>query len=286
LHFDESLSSRRRCIEILKSRGQDFISGKYPFKFNDQGLQVINVIDIQQISNKEQSIYSEKLSSGIDGLDNILNGGFFKGSTIMVEGTSGTGKTVMGIHYLIEGIKRGEKGLLLLTEESAYFVNQYANSFNKDDNIDRIFANEDVLIIDRIPNGTSVEEIISDVIGKVKLNSIQRVVIDFLNTFVEFSDNLLILKILFRKLLNNLSMLGCTTILIINEDQAGSMSPLKSIIQPLVQGEIRLSFTIRQGKRHRSLEVSKMKGQKYISGVHLAEISSNGMSVFQRLGGI
>jgi KaiC/GvpD/RAD55 family RecA-like ATPase len=81
-------------------------------------------------------------------------------------------------------------------------------------------------------------------------------------------------------------MLGCTTILIINEDQAGSMSPLKSIIQPLVQGEIRLSFTIRQGKRHRSLEVSKMKGQKYISGVHLAEISSNGMSVFQRLGGI
>ncbi len=286
LHFDESFRSRRRYIEVLKSRGQDFISGKYPFKFADNGLKVISVTDIQMSLNKEPFIYSEKLSSGIEGLDSILSGGFFKGSTIMVEGASGTGKTVMGIHYLLEGIKQGEKGLLLVTEESAHFVNQYVNSFNKDDNLEKMFANENVLIIDRTFSSTSIEEVIIDLIDKVKINSIQRVVIDFVNTFVEYSDNLLVLKALFRKLLNNLNMLDCTTILILNEDQAGVISPLKNIIQPLVQGEILLSSTVRQGKRYRSLEVSKMKGQKYISGVHLAEINSNGMSVFKRLGGI
>ncbi|MDD3364110.1 MAG: ATPase domain-containing protein, partial [Syntrophomonas sp.] len=213
-------------------------------------------------------------------------GGFFKGSTIMVEGASGTGKTVMGIHYLLEGIKQGEKGLLLATEESAHFINQYVHSFNESDDLEKIFGNEDVLIIDRVSSSNSLEEVISDVIDKVKINSIQRVVIDFVNTFVEFSDNLLILKTLLRNLLNNLNVLDCTTILILNEDQVGAMSSLKNIIQPLVQGEIHLSSTVRQGKRYRSLEVSKMKGQKYISGIHLAEISSNGMSVFRRLGGI
>ena len=124
LYFEESFRSRRRYIEVLKSRGQDFISGKYPFKFSKTGLEVIGFIDIQKLQNKDAFILSERLKSGIDGLDNILGGGFLKSTTIMVEGSSGTGKTVMGFHYLLEGIKQGEKGLLLTTEESANFIDR------------------------------------------------------------------------------------------------------------------------------------------------------------------
>jgi circadian clock protein KaiC len=286
LYFEESFRFRRRYIEVLKSRGQDFISGKYPFKFVENGMKIVGVPDMRALPNKESFLYLEKLSSGIDGLDNILDGGFLKGSTIMVEGTPGTGKTVMGIHYLLEGSRQGEKGLLLATEESAHFITQYVNSFNKSDDLKKMFCNQDVFIIDRVFSSNSIEEVISDVIDKVTINSIQRVVIDFVNTFMEFSDNLLILKTLFRNLLNNLNMLGCTTILMLNEEQVGVISSFKNIIQPLVQGEIYLSSIVRKGKRYRSLEVRKMKGQKYITGVHLAEISSNGMAVFQRLGGI
>jgi KaiC/GvpD/RAD55 family RecA-like ATPase len=135
-------------------------------------------------------------------------------------------------------------------------------------------------------SSTSIEEVICAVIKKVEVNCIQRVVIDFVNTFVEFNDNLLVLKSQLRSLQNSLNMMGCTTILILNEDQVGAISPLKTTISSLVQGEIYLSSTIRKGKRYRSLEVKKMKGQRYISGVHLAEITSSGMAVFKRLGGI
>ncbi|MEN6459887.1 MAG: ATPase domain-containing protein, partial [Syntrophomonas sp.] len=281
LYFEESFRSRRRYIEVLKSRGQDFISGKYPFKFGDEGLEITGIINMQKLPNKNAFSLSERLKSGIDGFDNILGGGFLKSTTVMVEGASGTGKTVMGIHYLLEGIKHGEKCLLLATEESADFITQYINSFNINPEI--ISDNPNMCIMDRIFSSTSIEEVIDDVIAKVTANSVQRVVIDFVNTFVEFSDNFLTLKTILRNLINYLNMMGCTTILILNEDVN---YPLKSVIQPLVQGEIYLSSTVRKGKRYRSLEVNKMKGQRYISGTHLAEISSDGMSVFQRFGGI
>jgi len=284
LYFEESFRYRRRYLEVLKSRGQDFVSGKYPFKFADKGMEIIGVPVVQKMSSMEPLTYSEKLSSGIDGLDNILGGGFLKNTTIMVEGASGTGKTVMGIHYLLEGIKNGQKGLLLATEESADFITQYVNSFNI--NREKASYNQDIFLIDKVFSKSSLEEVISDVLEKVQANSIQRVVIDYVNTFMEFNDNLLVLKNLLRKFLNSLNLLTCTTILILNEDQVGVISPLKNIIQALVQGEIQLSSTVRKGKRYRSLEVRKMKGQKYISGLHLAEISANGMAVFQRLGGV
>jgi circadian clock protein KaiC len=284
LYFEESFRSRRRYIEILKSRGQDFVSGKYPFKLGDKGLEIIRILDMQKLPNKDTFSLTEKLKSGIDGLDNILGGGFLKSTTIMVEGASGTGKTVMGIHYLLEGIKNNEKCLLLATEESGDFINKYINTFNI--NSESVSDDSSICIIDRIFSSTSIEEVIDDVIARVKANSVQRVVIDFVNTFVEFSDNFLTLKTMLRSLINFLNFMGCTTILILNEEQAGVNYPLKSIIQPLVQGEIYLSSSVRKGKRYRSLEVNKMKGQRYISGKHLAEISSQGMSVFQRLGGM
>lgn len=284
LYFEESFRSRRRYIEVLKSRGQDFVSGKYPFKFASTGMEIIGVPKTRYLSDPKISAISEKLPSGIDGLDTILGGGFLKGTTIMVEGASGTGKSVMGIHYLLEGLTQGEKGLLVITEESAHFVAQYINSFNI--NSENVDYEQKFFLIDRVFSSTSIEEVICDVIKKVEENCIQRVVIDFVNTFIEFTDNLLVLKSQLRSLQNSLNMMGCTTILILNEDQVGAISPLKTTISSLAQGEIYLSSTIRKGKRSRSLEVKKMKGQRYISGVHLAEITSTGMAVFKRLGGI
>ena len=284
LYFEESFRSRRRYIEVLKSRGQDFVSGKYPFKFANTGLEIVGVPKTNKLPDPQINAVAERIPSGVDGLDTILGGGFLQGTTILVEGASGTGKSVMGLHYLLEGLKHDEKGLLVITEESSQFISQYINSFNI--NVEKINYEQDIFLLDRVFSSTSIEEVISNVIKKVEVNSIQRVVIDFVNTFIEFSDNLLVLKSQLRSMQNSLNMMGCTTILILNEDQVGAISPLKTIVSSLVQGEIYLSSTIRKGKRFRSLEVKKMKGQRYISGVHLAEITSTGMSVFRRLGGI
>jgi circadian clock protein KaiC len=279
LYFEESFNLRRRYVEVLKSRGQDFLSGKHAFRFNNQGLEIITL----PVIKKNYFSPQQKVSTGIDGLDNILGGGFQKGTTVLIEGSSGTGKTVLGLQFLLKGVKYNEKGLLVATEESANFIKQYAYSFDIESNI---FNNRDIIIMDRVYSRVSLEEVISDLVDRVNSNSIERVTIDFINTFIEFSDNFLILKSRLRDLFNSLNQLGCTTILMLNADQSGTAAPLKGVIQPLVQGEIHLTSSVKRGKRYRSLEVCKMKGQNFVSGIHLTEISKNGMAVYQRLGGI
>lgn len=284
LHFEESYRFRKRFVEVLKSRGQDFVSGKYPFKFGTNGIEIVGVPKKNELLELPTGNMDEQLKSGVEGLDAILGGGFLKGTTLMVEGASGTGKSVLGLHYLLEGLKRREKGLLVITEESVNFINKYISSF--DINLENLNLEQDFFLIDRVFSCTSIEEVINTIIKKVKVNLIQRVVIDFVNTFIEFSDNPLVLKSQLRNLQNCLNSIGCTTILILNEDQGAMMSPLKTIISSLVQGEIYLSSNIRKGKLIRSIEIKKMKGQRYISGVHPAEINTAGMAVFKRLGGI
>src|SRR5436190_15424009 len=58
-----------------------------------------------------------RITTGIAGLDTMLHGGFIRESSILVRGAPGTGKTTLAFHYLIEGAKRGEQGLLVSFEE-------------------------------------------------------------------------------------------------------------------------------------------------------------------------
>jgi len=63
-----------------------------------------------------------KISSGIDGLDKLLRGGFIKGRAYYIRGESGTGRTTIGLHFLAEGAKKGERVLLITTTEKAEFI--------------------------------------------------------------------------------------------------------------------------------------------------------------------
>jgi len=285
LYFDESFKQRKRYLEVLKSRGKDFVSGKNVFIIDDQGISVVSLHAPDELNKNELVIQPDRLSTGVDGLDSILSGGWLKGHTILLEGDSGAGKSVMGFQYLLKGTCQQQKCLLVATEESSVFFKQYLYSFNIEHAyLETVFHNQDIRIIDMLFTRNSIEEAINEIVDTVRKNNITRVVIDFVNTFVELGDNHLTLKSHLRSLIRALNFMECTTILILNEDNSSTIS-LKNIIQPLVQGEIHLRSTVQNGRQYRSLEIRKMKGQQFISGVHLAEISQNGIEVFRRLGG-
>ena len=117
LHFIESQGSRKRYIEITKSRGQDFDTGKFAFKFDTNGIRMLRIAHPQVLPHYFSRFnWQQKLSSGVPGLDEILPGGFLPGSTVLVEGDSGTGKSILGMQYLLQGFYEGDKGLILTTE--------------------------------------------------------------------------------------------------------------------------------------------------------------------------
>jgi circadian clock protein KaiC len=121
LRIEDVQRAAFRSIEVVKSRGQRFQMGRHSFRIVDgRGIEVYRRVQAPRPSSRDRevSFHPEKrASTGIPGLDPIVNGGFFHGSTTVVSGISGVGKSVMGLQFLAEGARRGERSLMLSLDE-------------------------------------------------------------------------------------------------------------------------------------------------------------------------
>lgn len=121
LRTEDLQRAATRSIEIVKSRGHDFQMGRHTFRIVDgQGIEVYRRVQAPRPPSRDRAAAFDptaRVSTGIPGLDPIVNGGYFLGSTTVVAGISGVGKSVMALHYLAEGARRGERSLLLSLDE-------------------------------------------------------------------------------------------------------------------------------------------------------------------------
>ena len=109
----EQISTRR--LRIVKYRGTTHGTSEYPFLIDEDGFSVLPVTSL----GLQHQVSDERISSGIAQLDTMLDGkGFYRGSTILVSGTAGTGKTSLAASFVNAACKRGERCLFLSFEES------------------------------------------------------------------------------------------------------------------------------------------------------------------------
>ena len=106
------ISTRR--LRVVKYRGSAHGTNEYPFLISARGVTVLPITSVAL--NYQAS--EERISTGIPRLDHMLGGGMFRGSTLMVSGTAGTGKTSLGAHMVNAACARGEQALMVLLEES------------------------------------------------------------------------------------------------------------------------------------------------------------------------
>ena len=107
------ISTRR--MRIVKYRGTSHGTNEYPFLIDEKGFAVLPITSLG-LSHKAPTEY---ISSGIPRLDTMLNGnGFYRGSSILVSGTAGTGKSTLGAHFVQAACTRGERVLVFAFEES------------------------------------------------------------------------------------------------------------------------------------------------------------------------
>ena len=109
----DQVSTRR--LRVVKYRGSHHGTNEYPFLINTEGISVLPVSSLAL----QHEAPLERVSSGVARLDKMLSGkGYYRGSTILVSGTAGTGKTSLSAHFLDAACRRGERCLCFLFEES------------------------------------------------------------------------------------------------------------------------------------------------------------------------
>ena len=108
----EEISTRR--LRVLKYRGSVHETNEFPFLISAQGFVVLPITSI----SLDYAASDERLSTGVGRLDHMLGGGVFRGSTTLVTGVAGTGKTSLGAHMVHAACERDERALWILFEES------------------------------------------------------------------------------------------------------------------------------------------------------------------------
>ena len=109
----DQVSTRR--MRIVKYRGTTHGTNEYPFLIDEDGFSVLPITSL----GLQHEVSSERISTGVPRLDDMLGGkGLYRGSTIMLAGTAGTGKTSLAAHFVAAACARGERCLYFAFEES------------------------------------------------------------------------------------------------------------------------------------------------------------------------
>ena len=123
----DQISTRR--LRIVKYRGSIHGTNEYPFLIDEDGISVLPVTSLKL----EKPVSSERVTSGIPALDRMLGGrGFFKGSSVLVSGTAGTGKTSIAAYFANETCKNGKRCIYFAFEESPSQIIRNMHSINVD----------------------------------------------------------------------------------------------------------------------------------------------------------
>jgi len=136
LRMEDSQRAVVRSLEIVKSRGHDYSMGRHSFRIVDgHGFEVYRRVQAPRKASRDRAAAFDpttRVTTGVPGLDAIVNGGYFLGSTTVVAGISGVGKSVMACQYLAEGAQLGERSLMLSLDEQVPQILRNAASIGID----------------------------------------------------------------------------------------------------------------------------------------------------------
>jgi circadian clock protein KaiC len=225
----------------------------------------------------------DKIFSGIAGLDNILNGGLPKGSSIIVEGAPGTGKTTLGVQFLFHGaVSCDEPGIYITFEELPEQIYKDALQFGWD--LRQLEKNNQLRVICMPPNIFLEQMTIHNGLLEQMIEQIQcrRVVIDSISLFQYDNEDKERHRQVIYSLRNILRKFSLTSLLIKEQTYIDANKvPFEHYV---VDGVIRLSLKEHlQRYRKRTLEVLKMRGTRIHEGEHIYRITGKGIHLIPAL---
>ena len=168
-----------RKLQVVKSRGQAFMPGLHTFRITDDGLQVFPRIPQQQRAQRGDS--SERLSTGVPGLDEMMGGGIPAGDAVMLAGPTGGGKSTFATQFVADGGRTGAAAVIAVFEEFPERYLARAQALGVD--LNAMVEAGTLRVIYLRPLDLSVDETLAEILTAVEQLGASRVVIDSLSGF-------------------------------------------------------------------------------------------------------
>ena len=265
---------RRRTTEILKLRGTTHMKGEYPFTITNDGINIFP-LGAMRLTQRSSNV---RISSGVNTLDELCGGGFFKDSIILATGATGTGKTLLVSKFIEEGCRRrGERAILFAYEESRAQLSRNASSWGI--NFEEMEQKGLLKLLCCYPESAGLEDHLQTIKSEIAQFKPSRIAIDSLSALARGVTNNA-----FRQFVIGVTGYAkqeeITGFFTNTTDQfMGSNSITESHISTITDTIILLQYVEIRGEMSRAINVFKMRGSWHDTGIREYVINSDGPNI-------
>jgi circadian clock protein KaiC len=264
---------RRRTIEILKLRGTTHMKGEYPFTVTNQGVNIFP-LGAMRLTQRSSNV---RVSSGVETIDEMCGGGFFKDSIILATGATGTGKTLLVSKFIENGCKAGERAILFAYEESRAQLSRNAYSWGID--FEELEREGLLKIICAYPESAGLEDHLQIIKSEIAHFKPSRIAIDSLSALDRGVSNNSFRQFVigvtgYAKQEEITGFFTNTT-----EQFMGSHSITDSHISTITDTILMLQYVEVRGQMSRAMNVFKMRGSWHDKAIREYTISENGPEI-------
>jgi circadian clock protein KaiC len=262
-----------RFLRVVKYRGSTHGTNEYPFLIDESGISVLPITSL----GLQQDVTTERIPTGVARLDAMLGGaGYYCGSSVLISGTAGTGKSSLAAHFVDAACRRGERALYFAFEESPSQIMRNMRAIGIDlqpwvvQGLLRFQAHR--------PTFMGLEMHLTTMHKAVSAFDPQVVVVDPLNSFLS-GDNAIEVKSMLMRLVDYLKMKQITGLFTSLTTGGGVIEQTDVAISSLIDTWLLLREIESGGERNRGLYILKSRGMAHSNQIREFLITDHGVEL-------
>lgn len=274
-HVSLEYGSERRRLKVTKLRGQHFRGGYHDFRIRTGGIAVYPRI----LSNVPRTSASrDPMLSGSKGLDDLLGGGVERGSSVVITGAAGTGKSILATQYAAAAIARGERVRFYLFDERTHTFLLRAKGLEMD--VETLVDTAGLRLQQIEPTELSPGEFANEVVQAVENDGVTLVVIDSINGYMQSMPEERLLPMQVHELLSYLANNGVTILMtLVQRGIFGSPIDETADVSYLADTVILLRFFEYHGAVRQAISVVKKRSGAHERTIREARVGIGGLHI-------
>jgi circadian clock protein KaiC len=260
-----------RLIQVVKLRGSDSRSGRHTYRLSKDGITVFPRL-ADPVAEADYRLSEGRISSGISPLDTMLAEGYAPGSSTLVAGPSGIGKTLMGLHFIFSGTASGQPGVIASMQENPSQLQKVAGGFGWS------LDNEGIAVMYRSPNDVYIDEWVYELLDLIERTGATRVLIDSLSDLQYAAPDHVRFREFIYSLMQRLSRAGISPIMTTEIPDLFHVRRLAEFgISHLSDNVILLQYLRGDSRLLRTVTILKSRGSAHEPEIREFEITPGGI---------
>ena len=274
----------RRWLRVRKLRGSAHLGGKHSFSIAKPGISVYPRLETIPLPPEAQQPVGERITSGIPKLDELMGGGIHAGEATAIVGPSGTGKTGVALHFVVEGLAASERCLYVSFQESESQLVEKAASFGWDLAMPLASGR---LTIHHVPGEElDLDKVAAAMREELAGGDVRRVAVDSLGELVFAARELERLPAFARALAGFIRGGGASALITSDTPTTSTVVDPLAGLSFLFHNIVLLRYVEIESETRRSISIFKMRGSDHAKGVWQCEVGEHGLTVDAQLSGV